>query len=270
MPKNNQNRSRLYSEQEMGALIQRATELQQGSSDAFEHGLSILEIERIAAELGITPEHLRNAALELENQSHTHDSKGFWGTPFQIDLNRVVEGALTDEQWEEIVLMLRTYTGRAGRTNDIGKTKEWSHFLDEGLGHTRVSISPREEQSTVKIQKQYRGMGVFVYVLSFLLGGVITLILSELEGAPFVSIPMGLTFLGAGCVTALLAARTGLSIWSKRQQKKLDQMLNKVLDHFSPHQPLSDSIEPLIELPALSEEAVQFASKVNHNNSIKT
>ncbi len=254
----------------MGTLIQRATELQQKSNDALAHGLSILEIERIAAELGITPEHLRSAALELENQTHTQDSKGFWGIPFQIDQNRVVEGTLTDEQWEEIVLMLRTFIGRVGRTNDIGKTKEWSHFIDEGLGHTLVSISPREEQSTVKIQKQYRGLGVFVYVLSFLAGAAITLILSELEGAPSVSIPMGFTILGAGCITALLAARTGLAMWSRRQQKKLDQIMRKVLDHLSPHLTLNESIEPLIEQPALSEEAVQLTLKVDHNNRIKT
>ena len=245
------NRTRLYSEKEMGALIQRATELQQVGSNEFECGLSIQDIERIAEELGLDPAHLRQAALELESHPDTLEPRSFWGTPFQIDLKRVVEGSLTDEQWEEIVLMLRTLTGRTGKTNDIGKSKEWFHFIDEGLGHIRVTVSPRDEQSTVKIQRQYRGIGVFTYLLSFLVGGAAMLILSEVSGA-VVSAPAGLALLGTGCSSALLMARAGLSAWSKRQQQKLQQLMNKVLNKL-PALEDREIVEPLIDLPDFSE-----------------
>ncbi len=257
----------MYSEQEMGKLIQRATELQQEGNDEQVHGLSILEIERIAKDLGLDPEHLRRAALELENQPETHKSKGFWGIPFQIDLQRVVEGKLTDEGWEEIVLMLRTMTGRTGKTNDIGKTKEWYHFVDEGVGHIRVSISPRDDQSAIKIQKQYRGIGVFVYLLSFLIGGTSMLMLSEVVDI-VVSFPVGLALLGTGCVAALLLARAGLSTWSKRQRKRLHQMMNKVLEKLPLLQP-EDVVEPRIDLSDFTE-AESESEGISHNNRIRT
>ena len=251
-------KTRLYSEEEMGKLIQRATELQQSNHDTLDHGLSLPEIERIAAEMGLDPAHLRHAALELDYTPDTDESKGFWGTPFQIDLKRVTQGTLSDEQWENIVLQLRSITGNNGNLSEMGNTKEWSHFIDEVLGYTRVSISPKDDLSTIKVHKQYRGIGIFTYLLAFLIGGAAILALSEASGI-IVSVPVGLTLLGAGCTATLLAARAGLHKWTKRQRRKLEHMMDKVVGSFSAsHQQLTEK-EPLLDLQELHEEVASQA-----------
>lgn len=260
---------RTYSEQELGALIQRATELQQGHSNALERGLSTEDVERIATELGIAPAHLRTAILELENRVDANEPDSFWGTPFQIDLRRVVGGELTDEKWEEVVLLLRKLTGRNGQTNNLGNTKEWSHFVDEGLGRTRVSITPRDEESTIEIQKHYRGIGVFIYAISFFIGFVVPFILLEAFGSG-ISLPLGFSLWGAGIISSLLAARAGLGIWTKKQRKKLNRIINKVFDSLSvPETIAEDKVKPAIELPDLSEETASTSTPLQHKNGIK-
>ena len=61
---------RSYNEKEIGALIQRATALHEEATGASEHtrSLSIEEVEHIASEMGLPPEHVRTAALELEDR----------------------------------------------------------------------------------------------------------------------------------------------------------------------------------------------------------
>jgi hypothetical protein len=58
-------RNRLYTENEVGALIQRASEIQERETDEPERGLSFQELEHIASEVGIAGVHLRAAAAEL-------------------------------------------------------------------------------------------------------------------------------------------------------------------------------------------------------------
>ncbi len=248
----------------MGALIQRATELQQENSDSLDHGLSIDEIERIAGELGLDPEHLRTAAQEIENRLEDNAGTTFWGAPFQIDLKRVLDGALTEDQWEEIVMALRRASGNSGNTSEIGKTKEWSHSLDEGIMQTRVSLSPRNGQTTVEIQKQYRHGAYFAYFLALFFGGFLTGI--ALDGAAF-SEPVMFTLFGSGCASSLLAMRYGISSWSKRQKEKASRMMRNVIEVFSKSEVQEDVREelthtlskvaedPQIDLPDLTEES---------------
>ena len=67
---------RSYNEKEIGALIQRATALHEEATGASEHtrSLSIEEVEHIASEIGLPPEHVRTAALEMEDRLYTDRS----------------------------------------------------------------------------------------------------------------------------------------------------------------------------------------------------
>ena len=85
-------RDRLYGEQEIGALIQRAAEIQERAEDRSDPGVSLRELERIASEVGIDPVHLRAAAVELAGRSGTTGVSRLWGGPFVLRERRVVGG----------------------------------------------------------------------------------------------------------------------------------------------------------------------------------
>ncbi len=243
----------------MGALIQRATQIHQEKSDSSERGLSIDEIERIAKDLGLDAESLRTAALELENNLPNDAGTTFWGGPFQQDLKRVFDGAMTDEQWEEIVMTARRLTGNSGKTSEIGKTKEWSHSLDEGIMHTRVSLSPRNGQTTVEIQKQYRNGVLFAYFLALFFGGFFTGI--SLDGSGL-SDPAIFTLFGTGCLSSVAAMRFAVAHWTKRQRRKIGDLMTGISRIFSESEPESSETELVkettesqakIELPDLED-----------------
>jgi len=100
-----------YTEKEIGALIKRATELQEQASGVSAGNLSLTEIEHIATELGLSPEHLRTASVELEAGQISEKSFSFWGAPFVLDETRIVDEELSEDEWLQIVMELRRFSG---------------------------------------------------------------------------------------------------------------------------------------------------------------
>ena len=86
--------NRLYSDKEIGALIQRATELHEEASDSQDHALSLEDVEHIASDLGISPEHVRSAALELAHNIEPGKKFSLFGAPFFAEQARVIEIAV--------------------------------------------------------------------------------------------------------------------------------------------------------------------------------
>ena len=105
---------RRYTENDLGVLIQRATELQEAADGQQASTLSLEDLEHIAAEIGLDPAHLRTAALELDSRARVSPG-GFslTGAPFSVSETRAVPGSLTEEQWAHAVELIRQFTGSA-------------------------------------------------------------------------------------------------------------------------------------------------------------
>jgi hypothetical protein len=232
--------NRLYSDKEIGTLIQRATEIQEAQQESSERGLSLQELEHIAAEIGIDPQHFRTAAVELDRDMGTDQTIGFWGGPFVLNEKRVVEGTLTGPQWEHIVQGLRRLTRSEGRVTEIGRIREWSRAtkdLDFTYQRTTATISPRADQATIEVHTHYRGGATLAYVLGVVFGGGLAGIFLDGSGAS--ALMSGLVLAGSG-IGGLGAARTAIGYWAKRQRRQVRQLTDFLHDAIS-H---PESLEP--------------------------
>jgi hypothetical protein len=154
---------RTFSEEQIQALLRRATELQV-IEPAEEHGLTQADLEQIAADAGIPPKFLRTAILESDHGTASRNVSGQTKTHAYIE--RVVPGDLTDDEWEEVVLRLRkaysndmaeTYGMGArygkGVTEQLGRTREWSHTTSLGVV-TNVAIRSAEGSQQISFQRR--------------------------------------------------------------------------------------------------------------------
>ncbi len=248
---------RSYNEKETGALIQRATALHEEATGSLQHtrSLSIEEVEHIAAELGLAPEYVRTAALEMEDRLYANKSFSFFGGPFVIDQARVVDGTMTQEQWEQVVMELRAFTGKKGQVDEVGSAREWIHVIgegDEGINFvkTRVAIRPGDGQTSIQIRKHYGGIAL-LYAVPFFLSVFFTFVLlTEQPDLVSYAIASGIVMGVFGVVRTLIWS------WARRQKEKLKRLTNLL------HQTLSASSSPvlanesateLIELPEMDE-----------------
>lgn len=224
-------RTRLYSETEIGALIKRASELQERARIEPERGVSLQDLERIAEEVGIEPVHLRTAAAELSRGI----GKGLllWGGPFVLQDRRLVSASVTPDQWTGIVDGLRGTTGSEGRTSQIGRSQEWTREiqdLDFVLERTRITIHPGENRTTIEVRKEHRGGALLAYGLGAILGGGAAGVF--LDGSLLSDLVNGVILAG-GSVGGLAAARGAVGYWTKRQRQELTKLTNWLTEFLS-------------------------------------
>ena len=139
---------RVYTDKEISAVLKRAAELQRTQGPKATSGLSLDELEQVAAEVGIDPDFVKAAALELE-EGRTEQTYHVLGAPTSLELERIVEGEMTDAKWEEAVGEIRRVFGAAGETGQLGRTREW--ILRDHTGERiHLTVSPQNDNTEIR------------------------------------------------------------------------------------------------------------------------
>lgn len=233
----------VYSEAEIGEIIQRAAERQRAEAAGRPvtaeagRGLSLEEIQRAAAEVGIEPRHIAEAAREVRGGNpaplvvHADRARD------RIEVERTYALVVTPEAWADIVLDAeRTFDTAEGVSSEAGGTLEWRwHEADEDHD-VRLTLSPRGGGTRLRIQQTSSGP-----VSAAVWGGIGGLILALVNG--LVGGAWGVSgWLVVPLVVALGAAAAYALAHAVRQRK-----LKKL-------EALSDRIEArLVEGAALTE-----------------
>jgi hypothetical protein len=152
--------ARLYSDTEIAALLARAAERQQAApADGPTSGLTLDEIERLAAEAGLDPAHVRAAASELDTRVPVPMASAGRRTH-----ERWIDVPFSDVAWEEAVTALRArhpgtnwaqYTAMGtlapgGDLSRVGAAHEWRHTAWTGAT-TTLTASPRGERTRLRL-----------------------------------------------------------------------------------------------------------------------
>ncbi|MCC5940080.1 MAG: hypothetical protein JJU37_00915 [Balneolaceae bacterium] len=166
--------NRIYSEEEVSRLIRRAVELEAERSISKEGnrtGLTIGDLEQIAAEAGIDPELIIQAATEL-NQSSTSVKK---------ETAKIKREEIVCEQWlhvtpdnrilDDLITELNhrygtsdtdiswwnrlwdDYDGKA-RTRKSASSYEWEYTDELGYFTTRVLMQKRSDRFRIRVSKR--------------------------------------------------------------------------------------------------------------------
>jgi hypothetical protein len=203
---------RLYSEEEISLLIKRAVELEAERSVLREKssrkGLSISELEQIAAESGIDPELIHRAAEELETGASIPDSD-------KKEVASVKKDEIVCERWininpdnsmlDDLVTELNhkygtsdqditwwdnlwnSYDGKA-KVRKSSNSLEWQYTDEFGYYTTRVLFQRRGEKFRIRVSKRQlwgmewnTGKNDYIYPAVFFpvfiaLGGVLSFI----------------------------------------------------------------------------------------------
>lgn len=158
---------RVYGDEEIGRILKRATELQRREPTAPPAGVTLAELEEIAAEAGIDPTYLRRAALELE--TGTADPTimtRLAGEELVIVREVTLPGELAEDGFERIVTAIQTSSREHGQPSLLGRTLTWRA---ETAGNTRtiqIVVTSRDGRTHVRAEENLTQMA------SGLFGGI--------------------------------------------------------------------------------------------------
>lgn len=255
---------RTYTEQEIAVLLERAAERQALAARRSPQrpGLTLAELEQVAAEAGIAPEHLQAAASELDEPARPLAGHRSGTTATHIYTERWVPGELTPEAWEDVVAELRhrfdtslggafgfdTSLGGAfgssygiGTTEQIGRMVEWKHTSLSGI-ETRVMIGPRGDQLRIRLTQRvgFASSGTESVVYGGLLALFVLLVSFIGAAATDASGFSPLIVLLVAALVAIPAVFVAERAWRQKKHQELEDLADWVAGAVAASQPAGD------------------------------
>jgi hypothetical protein len=216
-----------YSEAEFVRILRMATELQERSTGGpTSEKLTLAEIEQIAAEVGIAPEHIAAAATLVTTEAG-EQWKSWLAVPVQGQLSRVLPGSASDNAWQEIAAIIRQTLEHTGQHSYVPGALEWVHTDD--LSVVRVEVSASEDRSHVQVSADHRHAAALYLSVSPVLGACAAVLPIAALGWGEAVAPWLLFSGGAGAGFAI--GWTSLKARSVRWQRRLRGVLQALAEH---------------------------------------
>lgn len=234
-----------YDDRQAAAILKKAVELHSASAAGVEDPkLSIDDLKRIAAEVGIAPETVEEAARRT-NSSGSKRSK------LAIERVLTVDRELGEREYEEIVGILRSEYGQAGTASTLGSAMEWSAGEMAGL---HLSMMPRTGKTTITVSQRQDAITV-VWVLACVfnfLGILMPLAITGKHGqillGGFIALLLTILFVGGASLISRGISRSG--------ERKLDEVMNRIAEVAGQSQTAASakSLDGLAKAAAPAEE----------------
>ena len=162
--------SRRYNDIEVARILTRTAELQAASPTEAQptHGLTQQELEQIAREVGLDPNHVQVAIAELETGQASQQSP-WLGGPLWLRFERSILGELPESEFEPLVEIIQRTLKEVGQPSVLGRTLRW-HVVTAASGHhghgreIEVAITIRGGQTTVRVQERLRSLATNLFV----------------------------------------------------------------------------------------------------------
>ncbi|MEJ2540009.1 MAG: hypothetical protein P8188_08580 [Gemmatimonadota bacterium] len=201
---------RLYSDDEVARILERATEIRQERSLAAprSQGLSLVELEEIAREAGIDVSHLRQAALELDTGAVPGRSEGFWGAERRILVETVIPGVIPEERLRRAVDVIEEVLEERGNTSWLGGTLTWRTEMVQGkVRATSVSLGSEGGSTRIRVDEDLKMVaqsyhGGLLWGGGFGVGFGVGLPIALAAGAPWLAVAFLAGTLGVGFTSA--------------------------------------------------------------------
>ena len=246
-----------YSDSEVSQILERAAELDVRQSQE-QNALSMGGLEQVAAEVGIPPARVREAALELESASDVvltekgEKNFGFIRWPQKLEVKRAIKGELTRSDYGDLVEEMRLAMNTIGTVSDAGGSLTWSAAPPGGIGrNVHVIVRSSGGKTVVQIEEHLAMVGtqMFSPFLGAAVGASSGFVLSAIAGL----LPTGL-FVPFGFVGGMIGFNlTSYLIYSNATKKRKPQ-LSALADRLAELAAEKIRQKTLVELPTSNKE----------------
>jgi len=214
-----------YTEKEVRAILKRAAELP-GEGALATGGTSLAQLQQAAAEIGIDPVRVQQAAAELNTKRQTGPGAAWLGGPWGVDYDKLLPGVIDEDSWPGLVEDLRSETGRVGTPKQVGKGYEW---LSQDPHPLHITFTPSGSNTRVRVMARFGQWAGFLYFLPtffpLLIATMVTAILSK-HGHMTTQLAL-MILLGTPTAT-LLAGRAVFGQVAKKKRLQTQRMISRL------------------------------------------
>jgi hypothetical protein len=146
---------RKYRSDEAVDIVKRAAMLE-ATTPTTTGTMTLGGVEALGAEVGISPEHVRQAARGTERTARpapvpAPEENKWAGGPTRIFIERIVEGELPETSFLYLVEEIRHVVGNAGQVSQLGRSFSWSIGKSPSNRNMEVSVGVRGGRTRITI-----------------------------------------------------------------------------------------------------------------------
>lgn len=215
-----------YSEREFALILRKAAELgsRPGEPSGSAPGFSLREIKTIAADVGIDPGLVEQAARLVAADSIPSGFERVIGGPVRYRRDFRVAGELTEERASRLLTALRAAYGQHGDGESGAAALSWGSRGEPS--RTFASAYSEGGETRVRLGVDRHG-GLLLTTFLNLTGGVLTASIAGAILGPE-SFAAGAAILGSGVAAGLAGARTTWAITSRHTRERLDALVASI------------------------------------------
>jgi hypothetical protein len=151
-------RNRRYTDAEVRLLLEQASR-EQGQQRVTRQprGLTLAELDEVAAEAQIDVARLREAAHELDVVKSTRPAgtaARLAGAPLRIDIRRILPFEVDESELQGLIGMMGFATGDAGEPRFVGRTFTWSASTNAGR-RLSVRVASQRGSTSIELEERY-------------------------------------------------------------------------------------------------------------------
>ena len=211
---------RRYSEEEVAEIFERATQAQQFGRRQLpaSEGVTLAELQEIGGEVGIPADLVAHAAHSLDRAALP--SRKFLGFPIGVGHVVDLRRQLTDDEWEQFVVLLRETFDARGSVRYDGPFRQWTN------GNLQALLEPTETGHRIRFRttngsaRAWMTGGVGLLGLA---GAVFTAILVTGRGdagALMSLVTIGLGMFGVGALR--------LPSWARLRRRQMEALAERL------------------------------------------
>jgi hypothetical protein len=229
--------TRRYTEAEVAAIFERATEVQptgqrQPSSG---EGMTLAELQEIGREVGIPEESIALAAQTVD-QSGLPTSRTLLGLPLGVARTVNLGRKISDDEWEQFVVDLRDTFNARGVVRSQGSLRQWTN------GNLQALLEPTATGHRIRLRTIKGGaLGMMAGGLGILGVSAVMWSVAVLQGTlGDRGMLLNVATLGILGVTMFASSALRLPRWARTRQRQMEEVAARVALATTTSPPTSD------------------------------
>jgi hypothetical protein len=215
---------RRYSEEEVTEIFDRSTQVTTGSStgSSLGAGMTLHELQQIGDEVGIPREVIAHAAASLDRAPPDASARRtFMGKTIGVGRSVDLPRALTEEEWNQLVVDLRMTFDAKGKIRQEGAFRQWTN------GNLQALLEPSGTGQRLRLRTLKGSARPYMTVGSVMIGVASLGALTTWLGSPVGSF----NFMTVGLMGVLFygAARIPLSNWARTRERQMEDIITRLL-----------------------------------------
>jgi hypothetical protein len=254
-----------FGPEEAREILGRAAKLQHEeglTAPEVDAGLTLDELQQAAAEAGIDPTYVAEAAAQYRVQPAPATS-GLFGASSSYDLLLTLNGEVKPEAFPQLRSLILQAMGHEDMDSPRTPRSSGKHPNRLTWNHgtlNQITVTPSSGKTEIRARGRWKSMSVAIYggiILCGLLAGALVASLSVL------SLPGTLAVFGVSLVAAFASARTLWSRWAGQARAKLNAAAQAIARRIASNVPQArtrtaeapETAAPQIALPEEPEQA---------------